>query len=132
MAVADMDVQVTSPQPGVTVVSVADELDLVTSTEFSELLHALVRENELVVVDFSEALFIDSSTLSSLVSGHKLARERGTHLRLLLGEGCAVRRTFEISGLLQQLAWASSREDALDGLGRTTPHDGPSEFRDGS
>jgi anti-anti-sigma factor len=119
MVVALEDVQVASPQAGVAVVSVADELDLATSTEFSELLHALVRMNELVVVDFSEALFIDSSTLNVLLSGHKLALERGKRLRLQLGDGCPVKRTFEISGLLDELSWASSREEALDGSAPT-------------
>jgi anti-sigma B factor antagonist len=123
MVVALEDVQVASPQPGVAVVSVADELDLATRTEFSALLHALVRQNELVVVDFSEALFIDSSTLNVLLSGHKLALERGARLRLQLGDECAVKRTFEISGLLEVLSWASSREEALNGSAPATGHD---------
>jgi anti-sigma B factor antagonist len=125
MVVALEDVQVASPQPGVAVVSVADELDLATRTEFSALLHALVRQNELVVVDFSEALFIDSSTLNVLLSAHKLALEREAHLRLQLGDECAVKRTFEISGLLEVLSWASSREEALNGSAPATSHGDP-------
>jgi anti-anti-sigma factor len=125
MVVALEDVQVTSPQSGVAVVSVANELDLATRTEFSALLHALIRQNELVVVDFSEALFIDSSTLNVLVSGHTLARERGTRLRLQLGDECVVKRTFEVSGLLAELSWASSREEALNGSAPATAHDDP-------
>ena len=115
MVVALEDVQVTSPQAGISIVSVANELDLATRTEFSELLDSLVRRSELVVVDFSEALFIDSSTLSVLVSAHKVALNRGARLRLQLGDECFVKRTFEISGLLDVLSWASSREEALNG-----------------
>lgn len=125
MVVALEDVQVASPQAGVAVVSVADELDLATRTEFSALLDALVRANELVVVDFSEALFIDSSTLNVLLSAHRLALERGTRLRLQLGDGCVVKRTFEISGLLEELSWASSREEALDGSAPAAGRDDP-------
>ena len=117
------DVQVASPQAGVAVLSVADELDLATRTEFSALLHALVRQNELVVVDFSEALFIDSSTLNVVVSAHKLALERGARLRLQLGDQSAVKRTFEISGLLNELSWAASRDEALNGHGPTASPD---------
>ena len=119
MVVALEDVQVASPQAGVAVVSVANELDLATHAEFSALLYALVRQNELVVVDFSEALFIDCSTLTVLVSAHKLALEDGACLRLQLGHECAVKRTFEISGLLQELSWVSSRDEALNGVGVT-------------
>lgn len=131
MIVALEDVQVASPQAGVAVVSVADELDLATRTECSALLHALVRQNDLVVVDFSEALFIDSSTLHLLVSAHKLALERGTCLRLQLADQCVVKRTLEISGLLEVLSWASSRDEALNGLGPTTSDD-PAEESNGS
>jgi anti-anti-sigma factor len=130
MVAALEDVQVASPQAGVAVVSVANELDLATRAEFSALLHALVRQNELVVVDFSEALFIDSSRLNILVSGHKLALEHGACLRLELGDECAVKRTFEISGLLDELSWASSREEALNGHGPTSNH--PAEESHGS
>ena len=125
MVVALEDVQVTSPQSGVAVVSVANELDLAMRTEFSALLHALIRQKELVVVDFSEALFIDSSTLNVLVSAHTLALERGTRLRLQLGDECVVKRTFEVSGLLAELSWASSREEALNGSAPAIAHDDP-------
>ena len=114
MVVALEDVQVASPQAGVAVVSVADELDLATRSEFSALLHALVGQNELVVVDFSEALFVDCSTLNVLVSAQRLALQRGARLRLQLGDDSAVKRTFEVSGLLNELSWASSRDEALN------------------
>jgi anti-anti-sigma factor len=126
MVVALEDVQVTSPQAGVVVVSVTDEHDLGTSRQFSALLHARVRQNNLVVADFSDALFIDSSTVSVVISAHKLAVERGTRLRLQLGDACAVKRTFETSGLLKELSWASSREEALNG---PTPRHYPAETR---
>jgi anti-sigma B factor antagonist len=125
MVVPLEDVQVASPQAGVAVVSVANELDVATQTAFSALLHALVRQNELVVVDFSEALFIDSSTLNVLLSAHKFALERGTRLRLQLGDECVVKRTFEITGLLEELSWAASREEALNGSAPTTSHHDP-------
>jgi anti-sigma B factor antagonist len=131
MVVALEDVQVASPQAGVALVSVADELDLTTRAEFSALLHSLVRENDLVVVDLSETLFVDSSTLHVLVSAHKLALEHGRRVRLQLGDACPVKRTFEISGLLEVLSWVSSREEALNGLGLTVTGD-PAEERHGS
>ena len=131
MVVALEDVRVSSPQAGVAVVSVANELDLATRTEFSALLRVLVRQNELVVVDFSEALFIDCSTLDVLVSAHMRALERGACLRLQLGHECAVKRTFEISGLLKELSWASSRDEALDGHGPRETSQAPSSAQPG-
>jgi anti-anti-sigma factor len=132
MVVALEDVQVASMQAGVAVVSVADELDLATRTEFSALLHALIGQHELVVVDFSDAFFIDSSTLNVLLSAHKLALERGAHLRLQLGDDCLVKRTFEISGLLEELSWASTRDEALNGSAPATRYYDAAERSDGS
>jgi anti-anti-sigma factor len=115
MVVALEDVRVASPCAGVAVVSIADEHDLATRIEFSALLHALVRQNELVVADFSQALFLDSSILKVLIEAHKLALERGSRLCIQLGEECAVKRTFEIAGVLDVVSWAQSRDEALNG-----------------
>jgi anti-anti-sigma factor len=123
-------VRVASSNAGVVVVCVSDEQDLATKTELSAFLHALIRQNDLVVVDFSDTLFVDSSTLSVLVSAHKLALERGASLRLQLRDDCAVKRTFEISGLLNTLSWASSREEALNGSADGVER--AAEERDGS
>jgi anti-anti-sigma regulatory factor len=108
-------IQVASPGAGVAVVSFTDEHDLATKTELSALLHALVRQYEVVVADFSQALFVDSSMLHVLASAQKLALERGTAFTVQLEDGCAVKLTLEVSGLLDKLSWASSRADALNG-----------------
>jgi anti-anti-sigma regulatory factor len=107
--------QIASPGVGIAVMSFTDEHDLTTKTELSALLHGLVRQNELVVTDFSQALFVDSSTLNLVVSAHKLALERGTSFTVQLEDGCVAKRAFEITGLLGKLNWASSRTDALNG-----------------
>jgi anti-anti-sigma factor len=108
----------------VVVVSFMDEHDLATSDGLSELLDGLVRSNDLVVADFSDTRFVDSSTLRVVVGAHKLAAERASTFRLLLGDGCAVKRTFEISGLLREISWASTREDAIDGFEARSACDG--------
>ena len=108
-------IQIASPGVGVAVMSFTDEHDLTTKTELSALLHGLVRQNELVVADFSQALFVDSSTLSLVLSAHKLALERGTAFTVQLEDGCVAKRAFEITGLLKAITWASTREEALNG-----------------
>jgi anti-sigma B factor antagonist len=108
-------IQVASPGVGVAVVSFMDEHDLATKSELSALLHALIRQNDLVVADFSQALFVDSSTLHVVLSAHKLALERGTGFTVLLAEGCVAKRAFEINGLLKALTCAATQEEAIDG-----------------
>ena len=70
-------------------------------------------ENELVVVDVSEAAFIDSSFLHNVVGADRLARERGSRLRLQHGTALIVMRALEVSGILAVLDSVSTREAAL-------------------
>jgi anti-anti-sigma factor len=107
-------VVVEAPEEAVAVVRFTGEHDLTTSASVSELLDGLLREKALVVADFSNAQFVDSSTLRVLIGAYRSACERGTTFRLQLGTEAIVKRAFEISGILEQIGWASSREEALN------------------
>jgi anti-anti-sigma factor len=109
------DVMVEFPQEGVAVASFAGEHDLTTRPSISELLEGLVDGNELVVADFSQAQFVDSSILHTLLLTDRFARERGKTFRLQLGTAAIVERALEVSGVLEQISCASSREAALTG-----------------
>lgn len=107
------DPEVSHPQPGVAVVECAGEHDMTTKDETAVLLAALVSENELVVVDVSDARFIDSSFVNNLLRADRLARERGTRFRLQVATAPIVRRVLEISGILDKLDIATTRDEAL-------------------
>ena len=107
------DVRVERPRAGAAVVVFTGEHDLTTSEHVEALLVSLIGENDLVVVDFSEAEFVDSSTIHTLVKSHRAAGPRGSTFRLQLGTAPIVHRAFELSGLLELLDWVRSREDAL-------------------
>jgi anti-anti-sigma factor len=109
------DVQVTSPRSGVSVVSFYGEHDLATSQSTAELLDSLLLANDLVIADVSDAQFIDASMLHVLIVADKAARARGADFRIRLGTTAIVQRTFQISGVLDQLTWASSMDEALGG-----------------
>ena len=65
---------------------------------------------EAVVIDLSEATFIDSSFIHNLV----LANQRGRgELRLVVGNEGAVRMALDVTGLCEAFAVSSTREDAL-------------------
>jgi len=107
------DVEVERPRTGAAVVAFTGEHDLSTSESVEALLGSLIEENELVVVDFSDAEFVDSSTLYALINSHKAANERGTTFRLQLGTAPIVHRAFELSGVLNLLDCFPTREGAL-------------------
>ena len=112
------DTHVLRPSFGQAVVELHGEHDLETKAMLEELLASLIEENELVVVDISQAEFIDSSVLHNLLKADRLARARGSRFRLQLGTAAIVEKALELSGLLDCLEVAPDREQALD-LGST-------------
>jgi anti-anti-sigma factor len=109
------DVCVERPTIGTAVVTFTGEHDLAARDDLEYLLDSLVEENDLVVADFSEALFVDSTTMYVLVNADAAARARGRKLRLQLGTAAIVRTAFELSGLTKRLDCVHSREEALRG-----------------
>lgn len=109
------DIEVTQIEDGVAVVCFTGEHDLLIRDALAGLLDSLVQENDVVVADFSEAIFVDSSTLHVLLQTNAAAKRRGSSFRLQIGPATLVKTAFEISGILREVAWAPTRETVLDG-----------------
>ena len=107
------ELKVLQPRRGMAVVEVLGEHDLATRYETAALFDRLVAANDVVVIDVSEALFIDSTFLNNLVKAQRAARERGNTVLLQVGTEPAVRRILEISNFLTHFDHVSSREEAL-------------------
>jgi anti-anti-sigma factor len=97
----------------VAVVECRGEHDLTTKAEMSELLERLLGENDLVVVDVSEAAFVDSSFLHALLEADRDARLREKRFRLQVGSAALVKKAIEYSRVLNSLDHARTREDAI-------------------
>ncbi len=121
-------VQVEYPAPSTVVVRFTGEHDLLARYELTTLLDSLIESNELVVADFSEALFVDSSTLQVLVEADTAARVRGTRFRLQLGTASIVWKAFELFGAFKRLDCVHSREEALEGAGDAAFEDANDEL----
>ena len=107
------NVQVERPTPRTAVAVFSGEHDMADKDKVSELLSSLVAENELVVVDFSQAEFIDSSILNVLVETKAGAEARGRTLRLQLGAADCVGGAFRASGLDELFDIEPTRKAAL-------------------
>ena len=110
---AGTDIEVIYPSPGVAVVVCSGEHDMTTREEVDRLFGLLVAENELVVIDVSEARFIDSSFVNNVLKADRLARQQAKVLRLQIGTTPIVRRVLEISGIVDKLDCVDSRDEAL-------------------
>jgi anti-sigma B factor antagonist len=96
---------------GITVVSLAGELDLYNANAVRESLLACCAENpERLIVDLGAVKFIDSTALGVLIE----ARTRLTNRKsfLLAAPGLETRRALEISGLDRHFAVHESVEQA--------------------
>lgn len=107
------DVRVVHPSPDVSVIALYGEHDVVTKEQFRSLLSVEITTNELVVLDVSDADFIDASVLHNVMGADQLARAGGSRFVLQMGTAPIVRRAVEISGVLDSLTWVGSREEAL-------------------
>ena len=107
------DVQVERPADGTAVVVFSGEHDLATKDQVRNLLDSLLREDDLLVADFSSASFVDSAMLSVLLDTNKLARETGKTFRLQLGTAAIVQRAFAICGVFAVIERVATREEAL-------------------
>jgi len=101
------------PSPGTVVVEIIGEHDLATHDTIHDLFLKLVESNRLLVVDVTEATFIDSSFLRALVDASKHAEAVGSRLRLQVGTAQIVQTVLEVSGLVDYLDCVDNREEAL-------------------
>jgi anti-sigma B factor antagonist len=95
------------------VIAVGGELDMKAAPELRAAIdRALESKVSLLVVDLSDATFIDSTAIGALVAAVKRLRESGGALELVCCEP-NVLRVFELTGLDNELSIHFSREDAL-------------------
>lgn len=103
-------------QAGVEIVVVRGEHDLATAGELRSSIEAAAGRATGVVVDLTQANFIDSAVLQVLLSGRDRAEEAGIGYVIAVSDstGHAVKRLLELTGLDQRLPLADSRQAAVE------------------
>jgi anti-sigma B factor antagonist len=95
------------------VIELGGEVDLYTAPEFKERMVQLIESGKKqIVVDLSQATFIDSTTLGVLVGGVKRLRPAGGSLALVCTDE-NITKIFEITGLDRVFPIHDSRDEAL-------------------
>jgi anti-anti-sigma factor len=112
------DLRIEHPRPDTAVVVLTGEHDVSTSPRLESLLASLLAENSVVVADLSEVEFLDSSVINSLVEATRSAsaQRHACAFRLQIGSEAIVHRILEITGVLDLLECAPTRDLALAGL----------------
>ena len=101
------------------VIQLGGEVDLYTAPEFKERLVELIEGGKTkIVVDLSEATFIDSTTLGVLVGGVKRLRPAGGSLALVCSDQ-NITKIFEITGLDRVFPIHETRDEALSSVAQS-------------
>lgn len=95
------------------VIEVAGAVELYTAPELKERLTAVLDGGKTrLVIDLSNATFVDSTTLGVLVAASKRLRAEGGSMALVLTEP-TIEKTFLITGLDRVFSIHGTREEAL-------------------
>ena len=97
----------------VQVVSAEGEVDLHTAPQLGELLRSV--ESGHVILDLTEAVFVDSTTLNILIASDKRLRDEGRQFAIAAGNP-TVARVFEITGLDRALDVHRTLADAIESV----------------
>jgi anti-anti-sigma factor len=87
--------------PGIALVALIGEHELYNAPKLEERLGSLIAGGRSIVIDLTEADFLDSSIVGILLKSQKLAASSDVDYTVVLGKstGQPVRRMFEITGL---------------------------------
>jgi anti-sigma B factor antagonist len=103
------------------VIKLQGEVDLYAAPELKDHVNRAIESGKTkLVLDLSEATFIDSTTLGILVSGMKRLRPRGGMLAVLCPDP-TMARIFDITGLNRMFSVHDNLDDALAALEAATP-----------
>jgi anti-anti-sigma factor len=108
-------VNIDRSEPGVTIIALAGEHETYTAEKLRHELRTLLEGGCGVVVDLTEATFLDSAVVAVILEARALAAERDLKFALVMDDrtGPAVQRLFELTGLRSVLTVAPSRDAAL-------------------
>jgi anti-anti-sigma factor len=100
--------------PGTALVSLSGEHELYSALKLQERIDSLIAENISIVIDLTDAVFLDSSIVGVLLKSQRFADSSGVDYTVVLGAstGEPVRRMFEITGLSRILRIVE-RDEAL-------------------
>jgi anti-sigma B factor antagonist len=109
----DFRVEVERPRTGTVVLAVVGDADLHAAPELRERLAAAIDDGTPdIVLDLSQATFVDSMALGVLLGGMKRQRSAGGRLQLVVSRP-DIRRIFEITLLDRVLPLYATRDEAL-------------------
>ena len=106
-------IRVVRETDGIVAVCVEGEFDLANAPALGDQIDLALESGHNLIVDLSEATFIDSSVISALMRAVKAVDGREQTMVLQLGTAAIVERVLEITRIEQALPRAHDRQEAV-------------------
>jgi anti-sigma B factor antagonist len=110
-----LGIEIERPASSLSIVSLAGELDLSTIPQVEAGLLDEIQLSDIVVVDLTRLVFIDSSGIGLLIKAHR-EMNHGEALRTIIARGSQVDRVFEVAGIGTVLPLFFDRDEAVAAL----------------
>jgi len=94
------------------------EIDLINAPELLQHAERAIELHRHLVLDLSDATFVDSSAIHALVKIRTNAEHAGCVAVLQMGTAATVERAIEITGLEQLMPRVKNRREAIDAIHR--------------
>jgi len=107
-------------EAGVAVVVLLGEHDMSTAETFAAHIGMLLDSGSRIVVDLTQARFVDSIVIGALVEGHRRVEADGREhdLAAVVAPHTAPQRTWNLLGLAQRVPTFPTRQDAIAVMSR--------------
>jgi anti-sigma B factor antagonist len=115
MAMGKVQTEESGSLPGLIVVTVSGEVDLAVAPAMDSHLSAALGQGQDIVVDLTDATFLDSVALGVLTWSLEASQEAGRKLFLIISDQ-RVLRVFELTGLTGSFAIFDTRADLTKSL----------------
>lgn len=110
-----MEISTTAEENNIMVLEVTGEIDAYTSKTLNKKLKDLLTHGQnRLVIDLSKVTLISSIGLREILFAHREASSEGGEVRLL-SPSPQIKRTLEISGLIDVLKISETSQEAMDG-----------------
>ena len=106
-------IEVHWPRPDVAVVSLGGEHDLASAGELGRTLADTTVTAHHLIIDLSDASFIDSYTMGTLIKAKHDADAQARHFNVVVGSSSIVARALDIAEVLPMLNRVRTLEEAL-------------------
>jgi anti-sigma B factor antagonist len=109
---------VTPEADDIVAISLQGEFDMGSSPMLVDEAQRALDEGRHLILDLSEATFVDSSILNAVLRTHRAATSRGQVAVLQLGSAAIVERVLALTGIEQVLPRADDRAEAIETIRR--------------